>query len=428
MSFLIGPMQKHLDGHKELTAHNEILRIAPQDKVYIPLVMGNAKIDVLVKENDLVKVGTQVAARNDRFYVPIFASVSGKVLGVEKRMGQNLRPTDHLVIENDGAYTKAEGLSTLSNEASGEEIIAFMKEKGLVGCGGAGFPTYVKYQTDKCETLIINAVECEPYITADARTIEDHPEDLRRGVLAMFKASGAKTCMVGIKETKKELIPQLVDLFKDQKDIDVVPVKDVYPMGWERTLLYALVHKRYDKLPIEVGCIVSNATTAIMLGIAMETGMPIVEKCVTVSGDAVKEPHNVLCPVGTPFSALVATCGGYTKESVNLIAGGPMMGGAVTKDEVAVGLATNAVTVLEHHAIKELNCLRCGQCVDHCPSGLQPVNINNAFKANDIERLEKLRPADCIECGMCTYICPSKIEVTEGIRRAKRALALRAKR
>ena len=427
MSFLIGPMQKHLNGHKELTAHNEILRVAPQDKVYIPLAMGNAKIDVLVKENDLVKVGTQVAARNDHFYVPIFASVSGKVLGVEKRMGQNLRPTDHLVIESDGKDTKAEDLSTLSNEASGEEVINFMKEKGLVGCGGAGFPTYVKYQTDKCETLIINAVECEPYITADARIIEEHLDDFRRGVLAMFKASKAKTCMVGIKETKKELIPQLVDLFKDQSAIAVTPVKDVYPMGWERTLVYTLIHKRYDKLPIEVGCIVSNATTAIMLGVAMETGMPIVEKCVTVSGDAVKEPHNVLCPVGTPFSTLVETCGGYTKDCVELIAGGPMMGGAVTKDEVVVGLATNAVTVLEYKPVVEVNCLRCGQCVDHCPSGLQPVNINNAFKANDIERLEKLRPADCIECGMCTYVCPSKIEVTEGIRRAKRALAMRAK-
>ncbi len=425
MSFLIGPMQKHLNGHKELTAHSEVLRVAPQDKVYIPLAMGNSKIEVLVKENDLVKVGTLVAARNDHFYVPIFASVSGKVLGVEKRMGQNLRPTEHLVIESDGKYEKAENLSTLSSDASGEEIIAFMKEKGLVGCGGAGFPTYVKYQTDKCETLIINAVECEPYITADAQTIETHLEDLRRGVLAMFKASGAKTCLVGIKETKKELIPELIEVFKNDTDVKVVPVKDVYPMGWERTLVYALIHKRYDKLPIEVGCIVSNATTAIMLGIAMETGMPIVEKCVTVSGDAIKEPHNVLCPVGTPFSALIEACGGYTKDNINLVAGGPMMGSAVTKDEVVVGLACNAVTVLESKPVQEVSCLRCGKCVDHCPGGLQPVSINNAFKANDTERLEKLRPEDCIECGMCTYICPSKIEVTEGIRRAKRAMALK---
>ena len=427
MSFLIGPMQKHIDGKKDLTAHNEILRVAPQARVYIPLVMGNAKIDVLVKENDKVKVGTQVAARNDQFYVPIFASVSGKVIGVEKRMGQNLRPVDHLVIESDGKNTKAENLSTLSYEASAEDIITFMKEKGLVGCGGAGFPTYVKYQTDKCETLIINAVECEPYITSDARMIKEHIDDLRHGVMAMFKASKAKTCKIAIKENKEELIKELTNLFVDQKDVEVVAVKDVYPMGWERTLVYALMHKHYDKLPIEVGCIVSNATTAIMLGIAMETGMPIVEKCVTVSGDVIKEAHNVLCPVGTPVSALIEACGGYTKDSVRLIVGGPMMGTSVTKDEVAIDVAGNAITVLENKPILEVSCLRCGQCVEYCPSGLQPVNINSAFKGNDIERLEKLRANDCVECGMCSYICPSKVEVTEGIRRAKRAMALRAK-
>ena len=428
MSFLIGPMQKHLDGHKDLTAHNEILEVKNLEKVYIPLSMGNAKIEVLVKENDEVKVGDKIAMRNDHFYVPVYSSVSGKVLGIEKRMGSNLRPTDHIVIENDGKYTKAEGLSKLDKNASGEEITAFIKEKGLIGCGGAGFPTYIKYQTDKCETLIINAVECEPYITADARMIEDHKDYFKLGVESMFKASKAKKCLVGIKESKKELIPQLIELFKDDENIVVSPVKDVYPMGWERTLLFALIGKRYDRLPIEVGCIVSNATTAIMLGQAMLTGLPIVEKTVTVSGDAVKEPHNVRCPVGTPFSELIAACGGYTKEKVSLVAGGPMMGGAVTKDEVCVGGSTNAVTVLEYKEIEAVNCLRCGQCVEHCPSGLQPVNIANAFKANDIDRLEKLRPMDCIECGMCTYICPSKIEVTENVRRAKRTMALKIKK
>ena len=244
----------------------------------------------------------------------------------------------------------------------------------------------------------------------------------------MFKASNAKKCLIGIKESKKALIPILVELFKEETDIVVSPVEDVYPMGWERTLLYSLLKKRYDRLPIEVGCIVSNATTAIMLGQAMKTGLPIVEKMVTVSGDAVKEPHNVLVRVGTPFSELVKVCGGYTKEAVSLIAGGPMMGTAVTKEEVCVGLATNAVTVLEYKEPLAVNCLRCGKCVDHCPSSLQPVNINNALKANDFDRLAKLKPMDCIECGMCTYVCPSKIEVTEGVRRAKRMMALKVKK
>ena len=428
MSFLIGPMRKHINGHKELTAHNEILSLPKVDKVYIPVTMGNAKVEVKVKENDSVKVGDVIALRNDHFYVPIYASVSGKVLGIEKRMGSNLRPADHVVIENDGLYTKAE-LSTLSlQEASAERIVEFIKEKGLVGCGGAGFPTYVKYNTDKCETLIINAVECEPYITSDARDMEENQEFFHLGVKAMFKASRAKKCMIGIKVSKPELIAVLQGLFKDDKDIEVTPVPDVYPMGWERTLVYELVHKRYDRLPIEVNCIVSNATTAIMLGQAMTNGLPIVEKIVTVSGDAVKEPHNVRCPVGTPFSELVKACGGYTSESVSLIAGGPMMGGSVIKDEVVVASATNAITVLAYKKVESLKCLRCGQCVEHCPSGLEPVNISNAVKAKDVDRLEKLHPMDCIECGKCTYICPSHYEETENDRKAKQLMALRAKK
>ena len=427
MKFLIGPMQKHLEGHKELTAHNGVLKVEPQAEVYIPLLQGNAKIDVLVSEGDEVKIGTKIAERNDHFYVPFFAPISGKVKGIVKRMGSNLRPTDHLVIENDFKDEVLEGLSTLNCDASKEEIVNFMKEKGLVGCGGAGFPTYVKYQTDQCETLIINAVECEPYITADAYNLEQNQAMFKLGVKTMFKASGAKVCYIGIKRTKKELIEILKETFKGETGIEVKPVPDVYPMGWERTLLFTLTNKNYDRLPIEVGCIVSNATTAIKLGEAMTFGTPIVSKIVTVSGDAVKEPHNVICPVGTPFSELVKLSGGYTKDEVSLLAGGPMMGNAIIKEEVCVGPATNAVTVLEYKKVEPLKCLRCGLCVEHCPSALQPVNINNAFKAKDFDRLAKLHTLDCIECGMCSYVCPSHIDVTEGVRQAKRMMGLRAK-
>lgn len=425
MAFLIGPMQRHLDGHKELTAHNEIIDLKAGEKIYIPLMHGNATVKCLVNVGDEVKIGDRIGVRDDHFYVPFFASVSGKVVGIEKRMSASLKPVDHVVIANDGLDTKA-NLPTLNQSASREEIIDFMKDKGIVGCGGAGFPSYIKYQTDQCEVLIINAVECEPYITSDARMIENNLDTFRLGVLTMFKASNAKECYVGIKESKKELIAKLQTLFEKDDNVTVKNVKDVYPMGWERTLVFALLNKRYDKLPIEVGAIVSNATTAIMLARAMETGLPIYEKMVTVSGNGVVEPHNVLCRVGTTYHDLIATCGGYVQdiEKMTLIAGGPMMGTSVIKDEVAVGAACNAVTVLKHVEVKEMACLRCGECVDHCPSGLQPVNINKALKAKDLDLLKTLRPMDCIECGLCTYVCPSKIEVTEGVRRAKKAVAL----
>ena len=425
MTFLVGPMQMHLDGHKELTAHNEIIELKPKERVYVPLLHGNAVVKPLVNVGDKVKIGDRIACRDDHFYVPFFAPVSGEVVAIEKHMSCALKPVDHIVIANDGKDEQAD-LATLDEEAKRDDIIDFMKDKGLVGCGGAGFPTYIKYQTDKCSTLIINAVECEPYITADARMIETRMDDFYRGVKALIKASNCRECLIGIKENKTELIALLKERFKDEAMVKICPLKDVYPMGWERTLVYALLKKRYDKLPIEVGVIVSNATTAIMLAQAMTSGLPIYEKMVTVSGEGVKNPHNVLCRVGTTYKELIEACGGYNENisKLALIAGGPMMGNTVTKDEVAITPFANAVTVLKYEDIKPLACLRCGACIDHCPSGLQPVNINKAFKAKDLDLVKKLKAQDCIECGMCTYVCPSKIAVTEGIRRAKRSLAL----
>ena len=429
MAFFIGPMQKHLNGHKELTTSSAVTTLSPE-KVYIALAQGNAKIDVLVSEGDYVKVGTKIAQRNDHFYVPMFASVSGKVLGIEKRFHTSRRKVDHLVIENDNKYEVEEGLTTLDYEsATKEEIVDFIKEKGLVGCGGAGFPTYVKYNgVTTCETLIINAVECEPYITSDYRGIHNYLEEFIAGVRAFFKASGAKTCKIGVKVTKKEFIQELSKSLAGDPEINVIPVPDVYPMGWERTLIKELEKKRYDRLPIEVGCIVSNATTAIAMGNAMLHGTPIVRKIVTVSGDGINNPLNVEVPVGTPACELIAACGGYAAESVKLLGGGPMMGPAQMNDEFTVYPQSNAFTVLKFEDELETPCLRCGSCVEHCPAGLQPVNIMNAEETKNKELLDKLNYAACIECGMCTYVCPSKIEVTEHIRRAKRYMALQNKK
>lgn len=429
MDFLIGPMKKHLNGHKDLTAHHEVIKYLNAPKVYIPLLHGPATIEVLVKEGDYVRVGTLLAKRADHFYVPLFASCSGTVVGIEKRMHACLKMIDHLVIENDQKFAIDDNLTTLDYmKASVEEIAEFIKEKGIVGQGGAGFPTYIKYSNVKgCDTLIINAVECEPYITADYAGLELFMDDFKIGVEALFKASGAMKCLIAIKETKKEMIQTLTTIFKDSKKIEISLVPDVYPMGWERTLIYQLTKKRYDRLPLEVGCIVSNETTAIALGKAMRTGLPVTEKIVTVSGDGIKSPANVMVLVGTVAAEIIELLGGTTAEEIQLIAGGPMMGSAMTSDQIVVTPWSNALTILKYQAVKEIGCLRCGTCIDHCPSGLQPVNINNAEVAKSMDRLIKLKTDQCIECGLCTYVCPSKIAVTEGIRRAKRYLALRKK-
>lgn len=196
-------------------------------------------------------------------------------------------------------------------------------------------------------------------------------------------------------------------------------------MGWERTLTYEVLKKRYDKLPIEAGAIVSNATSAITLGSTALSGRYCYERIVTVSGDNINNPHNVICRIGTPISKLIEACGGVKEDRAIIIMGGPMMGTCVTKDIVTITPISNAVNIFKEQHFKEYACLRCGRCVEHCPSSLMPVSIIEAYKFNDIAELEKLHVSDCVECGMCTFICPSKIEVTESIRRAKKLLAAR---
>ena len=227
---------------------------------------------------------------------------------------------------------------------------------------------------------------------------------------------------------QKEVIEKCRELLKDVKDVEVKPVPDVYPMGWERTLVYEVTKKRYDKLPSEVGCIVSNATTAISFADALVNGMPIVKKVLTVAGDGVKTNKNVEVRVGTSAHEIVEALGGYTSDNVLLIAGGPMMGKTITTDAFVIGTYSNALTIFKNKDIEPIKCLRCGKCSDHCPAGLQPVRINAANKAHDLDTVMALDVNSCIECGMCTYICPSKINVTEGIRQAKRFLALKKKK
>jgi len=430
MSIWIGAMQKHLEGHKGLTDHNDIVRVDAGKFVYIPLMsMFSTNIEVLVKEGDSVKVGTMIAKRNDHMTVPFFSSVSGKVVGKQTIMHAVLKPLEHLVIENDGLYEKEQPFSPIDFEkATREELVDFMMNAGIVGCGGAGFPTYMKYKNPQnISTLIINAVECEPYITADYREISNNIDDLVLGVKAMLKLSTAKEAWIAIKSPKKELIAKVRAALVGVSGIVVKEVPDVYPMGWERTLVYQLLKKRYDRLPSEIGCIVNNATTAIAFAKAIRTGTPIVEKILTISGNGIKTPANVSVPVGVKTSEIVAKLGGYAHEDVLLIAGGPMMGKTIPNDQFVVTPYGNAVTILKTEKIDSVACLRCGRCNDTCPAGLLPVRINNAEQAADLDTIVKLRADQCIECGLCTYVCPSKLDVAEGVRRAKRILQLKKK-
>lgn len=430
MSLFKGPMQQHIPGHKDLTDHKDTLVLKPQQQVYIPLCASHStEFEVLVNEGDHVYVGTKIAVCNDRMVVPIYASISGTVGNVQKLMHATLKPQNHLCIINDGKYETKQAFKPLDYQRAGkEELVDFMMNAGIVGCGGAGFPSYIKYKaTQDIKKLIIDAVECEPYITADYKIIQANLDLMVTGVLAMKKMAQAQEAVIAIKKTHPDLIKQVQEAVANIAGVVVTAVPDVYPMGWERTLVWQLMKANYEKLPSEIGVIVNNASTAIAFGDALINGMPIVEKTVTISGDGVKNPVNVRIPVGMQVKEIMEACGGYTAEDVKLIAGGPMMGKTIVNDQFVIDRPTNAITVLKTVPYKDIACLRCGQCSDHCPAGLQPVRIAQSLNAKDTAMMERLCVMDCIECGLCTYICPSRLDVTETVRKVKRQLQLAKK-
>lgn len=431
MALFLGHMKHHIPGKKDLTESSEVQCLLPKKEAYIPLIAGNnTNLQILVNEGDVVKVGTKLAETTSGFYVPIYSSVSGVYKGTAKRMHNSLRPQNHMVIEVDGNQEAIQAFEPLDyHTATREECVDFVKNAGIVGLGGAGFPAYVKYsKPEGIECVLINAVECEPYITADYRSIMEDVSHLIMGCEIMKKMANTDKVYICIKSSHPDLIEKVQSSLNGTTGIEVKPVPDVYPMGWERVLVREVLHKEYNALPAEAGAIVGNASTAIAIANAFEKGEAIHDKTLTISGEGVKNPCNVKVPVGTPVSEIIEACGGYAADSVRLIAGGPMMGRTIVNDMFVVDRAMNAITVLPHYDDDAIACLRCGRCSDHCPSSLQPVRIGEALKANDLDEMIKRGASSCIECGLCTYICPSHIDVTENVRKAKRLIALKKKK
>ena len=435
MSLLLGPMVQHIPGRKDLTDHSDAKTLMPKKEVYIPLFAGNnSQVEILVNEGDHVKIGTRLANTKSAFPVPVYSSVSGIYKGTVKRPHNSLKPQPHMVIELDAVQEKQQAFEPLDwTRASHEEMVEFVKNAGIIGQGGAGFPTYVKYlNVEKIDTLIINAVECEPYITADYKCIMDEVQDFVHGVRILQKMAEVKTVKIGVKKTHPDLINYIREEISRENaaGIEVTPVPDVYPMGGERTLIRTILKREYDRLPGECGVIVNNAETAILVAHAFENGEALSKKYVTFSGEGLKYPVNVFVPVGMCVAEIIEQLGGFIEkvDSLKLIAGGPMMGKAMVSDQICIDRAMNAITVLKNENEPEMTCMRCGRCTAHCPMGLQPVRISNAVKANDTVEMEKRGAMLCIECGLCTYVCPSHIQVTENVRKAKRTLAMKAKR
>lgn len=423
--------KRHINGHKELTAHKEILDLTLDkevcEEVYFPLTAPNGKeLEVLVKEKDSVKVGTVLAKRVD-FYVPIYSSVSGKVKEIKDLYNSALgKKCKHLVIENDFKYEREYLKKVDYNKVSKDELLEGLKEVGLVGLGGAGFPTYVKYSSNAViNSVLVNAVECEPYLTTDYVTMKDNVKYLLEGCKILMKLSEAKEAVIAFKNNKKDLEELINKELVNYPDIRIVLVKDKYPMGWEKALVKTVFKKTYDRLPSDVGVVVNNAQTVIGVAKGLIEGETISTRVITVSGDAVN-PNNVLVPVGTLAKNILVKCG-YTEEEVCVLAGGPMTSKANISDEFALQLHMGALTIMKKLVYETLPCLKCGKCIENCPAGIQPIQIKNAFDNKDVKELQAFECNKCVECGMCSFVCPSKIDLKDAIAKAKLYLRVAGK-
>lgn len=415
--------------HRKNTAHMAAIRMPAPSTVVIPVSqhIGAPAVPV-VKVGDKVSVGTLIAEQQGFVSAPVYASVSGTVKKVEDITLSNGGAAPAITIESDGLMTPDEGIAppTVTNR---DELIDAIKKCGLVGLGGAGFPTYVKFSADpsRIEELIINGAECEPYITSDTRTMIDRADDIQYGLENLQKYLGIKKVIICIEDNKKEAIASMQKMAKGMDGVTVKVLKSKYPQGGEKVMIYHATGKVVPggKLPIDVGSIVCNCTTVAEIGRYLKTGMPLVEKCVTVDGACVAEKKNVIAPIGTTMADLFEFCGGLAKEPYKVLYGGPMMGIAVPDLTSPVLKNTNAVLALdekEGKLPKVTPCLRCGACTNTCPFGLNPAGIADALRLGDIELLKKLRVDLCMECGCCAYYCPANRPLVQNNKLGKAAL------
>ena len=408
------PKYKEMSMKHKLNVYNRV------EKVCIPLEYNeNETSALLVKKGDYVFKGSLLGKRKGRFTFPIFSSISGEVIDFTEQTIYTGEKVKCVVIENDFKQKVEKGISQNNelNKISKEEFLEKLENCGIVGMGGAGFPAHIKYNTnEKIHTLIVNAVECEPYITADYFVIENRCEEILEMIDALLQINNINECIIAFKKSNDTLLKVFNKYIGTYPNIKLKMLPNKYPFGWERKLIKYVTGVTYDKLPSEKGIIVSNVSTIYAMYQALKLNKPILERIVTFSGAGLKKPQNVLVKIGTPVSEVIDYIGGFYKSKKTvLIAGGPMMGSIV--DDFVITPEINSVLVLEDDfKVEVTECLRCGKCVNVCPAKICPVLIKDSI--NDKEKLKELNPEKCISCGLCSYVCPAKINVREYVRKA----------
>ena len=405
----------------------------PPEKVILPMQQHiGAPCIPTVKKGDHVYVGTVVGDSDAYVSAPVHASVSGTVTEITQVMLTGGQMTQDVVVESDGKMEKDPAIAPPPPITTKEELAKAARAAGLGGLGGAGFPAHVKLNVPEgktIDTLLVNVAECEPYVTSDHREALENGRNVLEGVYHVKEILGVQRVIIAVEDNKPDVIQKLSEIADDPKrdpldQVRVLPLKSRYPQGAEKVLVQACTGRKVPagKLPADVGCLVMNIGSLSFLASYMRTGMPLTLKRVTLDGSAIAHPQNVIVPVGTPIKDVVAFCGGYKAEPKKLIMGGPMMGVAITSDELPILKQNNAILAFDQREAQlrqPTACIRCGRCVAACPMHLMPTKLEQAVERQDVEALQSLDIMTCMECGCCSFSCPAGRRLVQAIRLGK---------
>lgn len=429
----------HPNDGKSLAKDKAIVAVMPKGDLVYPLSQHiGAPASPIVSVGDHVQKGQKIAEAGGFVSAPIYASVSGTVKAIEPHFNSTGSKVNSIVIENDGAYEEVEYAPVKPvDELTKEEILNLIGDAGIVGMGGAGFPTKVKLspkEPEKIEYVIANCAECEPYITADYRRMLENPEELVSGMKVVLKLFDNAKGIFGVEDNKPDCIEKLKELTKEEPRMEVLALKTKYPQGAERQLIFATTGRAINSsmLPADAGCVVDNVETLIGIHNAVINGKPLMERIVTVSGDAVKEPGNFKVLFGTNQRELVEAAGGFSNEPEKVISGGPMMGFAMFTLDTPITKTSSSILCLtkdEVAANEPSACINCGRCVEVCPSRIIPSRLADFAEHHDEASFTKWEGLECVECGSCSYVCPAKRQLKQAIGSMRKiALANRRKK
>lgn len=416
--------------HCKNTAGSAAVRMPVPEKVVIPMLqhMG-APCEPLVKVKDTVTVG-QLLGDSDAFLsAPIHSSVSGTVTAIDEFITAGGDKCKSITITTDGQQTVCPDVAPPVVN-SREDLIKAARNCGLVGLGGAGFPTHIKLNPknlSEVDTLVVNGAECEPFITCDMRLMLDRAESIVGGIKTVMKYLDLKTCVIGIESNKPEAIEAMTRAVEGLEEVSVLTMKSSYPKGAEKVIIYEATGRVVEegKLPADAGVIAMNVATISKLYDYLQTGMPLVEKMLTIDGGSIAEPKNIIAPIGTLIKDMVAFCGGYKSEPRKLLMGGPMMGICVMSDDFPLLKNNNAILAFDEaqcRTVKETACIRCGRCLRACPFDLAPAAMDKAYHMGNVDKLRELKVNLCMECGSCSYVCPAHRELAMYNKLGKRLL------